>query len=63
VTTFPGAEAATWAEAIATLVKDGRIRVIRLREIDGEPASTHPATSALLAAGFADGYHGPTHRG
>jgi ATP-dependent Lhr-like helicase len=63
VTTFPGADAATWAEAIATLVKDGRIRVIRLREIDGEPASTHPATSALLAAGFADGYHGPTLRG
>ena len=57
------ADAGAWAPAIAALAKDGRLRTIELRQIDGRPAATHPAVEALYAAGFADGYHGPTIRG
>ncbi len=61
--TFPNADPSVWANALASLVKDGRIRKIELRQLDGLPASTHPATEALFAAGFVDGYYGPTLRG
>jgi ATP-dependent Lhr-like helicase len=61
--TFPNADPGLWAPAIAALAKDGRLRTIELRQIDGIPAATHPAVEALDAAGFADGYHGPTIRG
>ena len=61
--TFPNADPSVWANALASLVKDGRIRKIELRQIDGIPASTHPAAEALFAAGFVDGYYGPTLRG
>ncbi len=63
VLTFPGSDPAVWADALATLTKDGRLRTIELRQIDGEPASRHPAIDALHDAGFVEGYHGPTLRG
>ena len=52
-----------WAEPVATLVKDGRLRKIELHRIDGAPASGSPHLDALRAAGFTDGYRGPTLRG
>jgi hypothetical protein len=61
--TFGDADPALWAPAIASLAKDGRLQRIELRPIDGQPASTHAIVDTLYAAGFADGYHGPTIRG
>ncbi|MEP6758623.1 MAG: DEAD/DEAH box helicase [Actinomycetota bacterium] len=61
--TFPGADPSVWADALASLAKDGRVRAIELRRIDGAPARTHPSVEALYGAGFVDGYHGPTLRG
>ena len=61
--TFPGEDPSVWADAIASLAKDGRVRAIELRQIDGSPAREHPSVEALYAAGFADGYYGPTLRG
>jgi len=61
--TFDDADPGVWAPAIAALAKDGRLRTIELRQIDGIPAATHRSVEALYAAGFADGYHGPTIRG
>ncbi len=61
--TFPGGDPSVWADAIASLAKDGRVRAIELRQIDGSPAREHPSVDALYAAGFADGYYGPTLRG
>jgi ATP-dependent Lhr-like helicase len=61
--TFGEADPTLWAPAVAALAKDGRLRTIELHQIDGQPASTHPAVEAVYAAGFADGYHGPTIRG
>ncbi len=52
-----------WAEPVATLVKDGRLRKIELHRIDGAPASESPHLEALRVVGFADGYRGPTLRG
>ncbi|HWL91779.1 MAG TPA: DEAD/DEAH box helicase, partial [Actinomycetota bacterium] len=52
-----------WVDALASLVKDGRLKRIQLGRIDGQEASAHPAASDLLSAGFADGYRGLTLRG
>jgi ATP-dependent Lhr-like helicase len=60
--TFPGADPSAWADAVASIAKDGRVRRIELRRIDGVPATEHPAAEALRAAGFADGYRGLTLR-
>ena len=58
-----GSDPAAWVDAVASLVKDGRLRRIQLGRIDGQEASTHPAASDLHTAGFADGYRGLTLRG
>ncbi|MGH2679185.1 MAG: Lhr family helicase, partial [Actinomycetota bacterium] len=58
-----GADPASWADALASLVKDGRLKRIQLGRIDGAEASAHPAAADLLAAGFVDGYRGLTLRG
>jgi len=58
-----GTEPGRWADALASLVKDGRLRRIQLGRIDGEDASTHPTAADLRAAGFVDGYRGLTLRG
>jgi ATP-dependent Lhr-like helicase len=63
LTTFGGAEPDTWADALAALVKDGRVRRIELRTVDGIPVWEHPALEALRAAGFAEDYRGVTLRG
>ncbi len=58
--TFPAAaDDAGWAEALAALVKDGRARSVEVRKINGEPMTpTSPWASALIAAGFVEGYKG-----
>jgi ATP-dependent helicase Lhr and Lhr-like helicase len=58
-----GADPAAWVDALASLVKDGRLKRIQLGRIDGQEASAHPAASELRTAGFADGYRGLTLRG
>jgi ATP-dependent Lhr-like helicase len=58
-----GGEPTDWTDALAALVKDGLVRRIELRTIDGVPSAEHPAAPALRAAGFADGYRGLTLRG
>jgi ATP-dependent Lhr-like helicase len=60
--TFPASADAPWADAIAALVKDGRVRRIELSKIDGSPASTSAEADALRASGFVDGYRGLTIR-
>ena len=47
-----------WADTLAGIVKDGRVRSLELHRIDGEPASTSPVAPMLRAAGFVDGYRG-----
>ncbi len=51
-----------WAEALADQVRDGRVRKVEIRKVDGEPLVTSPAvaqiTAAAKSAGFTDGYRG-----
>jgi ATP-dependent helicase Lhr and Lhr-like helicase len=58
-----GADPWRWADALAALVKDGRVRRIELRQIDGTAAGDHPAAALLREVGFVDGYRGLTLRG
>ncbi len=52
-----------WAEAMATLIKDGRVRSLEVRKIDGEPAgASGPVVEQLKRVGFVDGYRGLTLR-
>ena len=54
----------SWAEALATLVKDGRQRSIEVRKVNGEPiARAGEHARALIAAGFVEGYRGFVLRG
>jgi ATP-dependent Lhr-like helicase len=57
-----GADPGTWADALASLVKDGRLRKIELGRVDGEHPEPEIA-DALRAVGFIDGYRGLTLRG
>ncbi|MCU1395396.1 MAG: box helicase [Ilumatobacteraceae bacterium] len=61
---FPAAaEDAGWADALTTLVKDGRVRSLEIRKIDGESVgSTGSVVEQLLRVGFVDGYRGLTFR-
>ena len=61
--TFAGGEDVAWPDALASLVKDGRLRKIELQRIDGATAVESPHAERLRAAGFADGYRGLTLRG
>jgi ATP-dependent Lhr-like helicase len=63
LTTFQDADPATYADALVALVKDGSLRKIELRQIDGVEAGTHTAADGLRDAGFLDGYRGLTIRG
>ena len=58
-----GADPSRWVDALASLVKDGRLKRIQLSRIDGREASEHPAAADLRTAGFVDGYRGLTLRG
>ena len=62
LTTFEGAPPALVADALASLVKDGRVRRIELRRVDAIPAAEHDLADALRTAGFLDGYRGLTRR-
>ena len=64
VVTFPAAREGVWAEALATLVKDGRQRSVEVRKVNGQPIDRNGAeAAALLAAGFVEGYRGLVLRG
>ena len=52
-----------WADAIAGLVKDGRIKRLEIARIDGIPAAGSVRAEALRQVGFADGYRGLILRG
>jgi ATP-dependent Lhr-like helicase len=63
--TFPPSHGSvSWAHALASLAKDGRLRAIELTSVDGEPPVTAPQAvlDALRAAGFTDSYRGLTFR-
>ena len=63
--TFPTtAEDTTWADALASLVKDGRVRSLEVRKVDGEPVRSDATVAASLRrVGFAEGYRGLVLRG
>jgi ATP-dependent Lhr-like helicase len=61
--TFPAGSGGSWVDALASLVKDGRLRRIELARIDGAPAAESPFAEALRTAGFVDGYRGLVLRG
>jgi ATP-dependent Lhr-like helicase len=61
--TFPATPAdRSWAEALADQVRDGRLRKVEIRKVDGDALTTSPIgrdiTIAAKAAGFVDGYRG-----
>jgi ATP-dependent Lhr-like helicase len=58
--TFPGtALRGAWAEALGSLVKDGRVRSLEVRKVDGEPLDgSSPVAAHLRHAGFVDSYRG-----
>ena len=58
-----GVDPSRWADALASLVKDGRLRKIELRRIDGEPGADSAHAEALREVGFLDGYRGLLLRG
>ncbi|HEX4778551.1 MAG TPA: DEAD/DEAH box helicase [Acidimicrobiia bacterium] len=59
VVTFPtGIGPSGWVDALARLVKDGRLRQLEIQRIDGVAVRESPAAEALRAAGFRDGYRG-----
>ena len=64
VVTFPlAADDAGWAEALAALVKEGRARSVDVRKVNGEAITpSSPWATALVAAGFTEGYKGFTIR-
>ncbi len=62
--TFPSAGGDdAWLRALVELVKEGRVRSLEVRKIDGEPAVTSSWANALRGAGFAEGYRGLVLRG
>ena len=61
--TFAGADDRVWPDAVASLVKDGRLRRVELRRIDSVAATEHPSAERLREVGFVDGYRGLTLRG
>jgi ATP-dependent Lhr-like helicase len=52
-----------WADALASLVKDGRLRTIDLARIDGAAPADDRVAEALRAVGFGDSYRGLSLRG
>jgi ATP-dependent Lhr-like helicase len=60
---FPGGADGEWVESLVQIVKDGRVRSLELRRIDGEAITSSPWVTALRSGGFADGYRGLTLRG
>ncbi len=64
--TFPATAAdGVWADALVSLVKDGRAASVEVRKVDGASLADAPSDvlDRLRAVGFADGYRGLTFRG
>ena len=60
----PPSRITSWADALAALVKDGRVRALEVRKVDGQPVGGGPAVAAALKqAGFVEGYRGLIRRG
>jgi ATP-dependent helicase Lhr and Lhr-like helicase len=57
----PGSD--VWAEALASLQKDGRLRRLVIERINGAPATDAPQAHVLRAAGFTESYRGLALRG
>ncbi len=56
---FPAGDTAHgWVDALARLVKDGRLRQLEIQRVDGVPVRESDALDALHGAGFRDGYRG-----
>jgi len=57
---FPAAATEScWADALAALVKDGRVRSVEVRKLNGEPVPTAGVVpEELKRVGFVDGYRG-----
>jgi ATP-dependent helicase Lhr and Lhr-like helicase len=53
----------SWVDAVARLVKQGRVAKLELQRVDGGPARESALAEALRAAGFVDGYRGLVLRG
>lgn len=49
-----------WARALAALVRSGRVRRLRIEQIDGERVAASTHARLLREVGFADGYKGLT---
>ena len=58
--TFPDTFVDTsWCDALISLAKEGRMKSVEIRKVDGEPiASAAGMVELLRSAGFADGYRG-----
>ncbi|MGI9579541.1 MAG: Lhr family helicase, partial [Microthrixaceae bacterium] len=54
------AEGEAWAQALGGLVRSGRVRRLRIEQIDGERVAASSYARMLREAGFADGYKGLT---
>ena len=52
-----------WVLALIEAVKDGRVRSLEVRKIDGLPAGESELAPVLRSRGFADGYRGLVLRG
>jgi ATP-dependent Lhr-like helicase len=61
--TFGAGADGAWIDALASLVKDGRLRRIELSRIDGRPSADSELADTLRTAGFVDGYRGLVLRG
>jgi ATP-dependent Lhr-like helicase len=61
--TFEAGADGAWIDALASLVKDGRLRRIELSRIDGRPSADSELADTLRTAGFVDGYRGLVLRG
>jgi ATP-dependent Lhr-like helicase len=65
--TFPNALVdPSWMEALQMQVKDGRMKTLEIRKVNGDSISGAEAPEGLVemlrVAGFADGYRGMTFR-
>ena len=61
--TFGAGAGVAWIDALASLVKDGRLRRMELSRIDGRPSADSDLADTLRTAGFVDGYRGLVLRG
>ena len=60
VTFEPAQRTDRWADALVSLVKEGRVSRLTIQKIDGEAAASSPHAGVLRAAGFGEGYRGLT---